>query len=705
VVGSGALFVSVWLAGTFPVDAQQTNAPAKSVDEAKPKAMAVADSSEYNNWVELGVGGNFVTGDKAQFQHQQGVPLNAYGGIQSFHYEQVLDKRGLLSIDGRGIFDNHDYNLKFDVSHPDKGYVRAGYREYREYYDGSGGWLPSNNLFFNLYNDSFAIDRGDAFFEAGLTLPDKPVFTFRFDHQFRNGTKDSTEWGTTTLTPGATQKKITPAFRGIDEIRDTFEANATHTIKETDFGLGLRYEIQHNNDSQNINMQPNQGAASRLLTQQDKNDEDMFNVHAFTDTRINKRWELTSGYSYTTLHSDISGSRLDTPVSTSPDTRYINLAGNSDVQQHEMNLNLMFTPGKNWYIVPSVRVESEDVDGMSLFNPVTTTNNVVGPLTIGLSDGSALYVAEALEARYFGITNWVFYGRCQLSEDRVDSMLSSRTNGGPFTRYQNNTWNRMLQKYTVGANWYPARGLNFAGQYYHSISDNDYRNNAPNIPADGYPGFIQNQEFNVDDVNFRMSWRPCSSLTLVSRYDFQLSTIDNRGGTLAEVQSGDNTRHMFGETISWTPVNRLYIQTGLNYVLDTTHSPVEDVGITNAIAPLPGQTGLVLKSQNDYWTVNCLLGCALDEKTDAQIQYSYSRADNYLNNTMGATTANQLALVTVPYGAGSEQHNITASLTRQITKSLRMSLKYGFFRNRYETSGGNNNYDAHQVFASMQYRF
>ena len=77
------------------------------------------------------------------------------------------------------------------------------------------------------------------------------------------------------------------------------------------------------------------------------------------------------------------------------------------------------------------------------------------------------------------------------------------------------------------------------------------------------------------------------------------------------------------------------------------------------------------------------------------MQYSYYRANDYVNNS----TTSQ------PFGAGDEQHSITATITRQISKALKVSLKYGFFTNRDETSGGLNNYNAQLVYANMQYRF
>jgi len=192
-------------------------------------------------------------------------------------------------------------------------------------------------------------------------------------------------------------------------------------------------------------------------------------------------------------------------------------------------------------------------------------------------------------------------------------------------------------------------------------------------------------------MNIRATWRVLNTLSLVTRYDFQYSTVDTtsipNGGTQAgEVQSANLTSHIISENISWTPLSRLYVQAGGSYVLNSLDTPV---------ASSSGINNLVLNSANNYWTVDATADYALNEKTDLQLQYSYYRADDYVNNS----TSSQ------PYGAGAEEQSVTATITRQISKALKISLKYGFFCNRDETSGGLNNYDAQLVYASMQYRF
>lgn len=699
-LGSFAALLSACLAGSGNVQAQQvTNAPAASPAPVKLAAKPALESDplDLNNWIEFGLGSNFIRGNEGQYQYMKGTRARTYGGVEAFHFEQAVQQKGLLSVDGRGIFDNHDYSLKLELTHPDIGFIRAGVREFEQYYNLTGGYLPSNGLIFTPSDTRLTLDRRDIYFEAGLTMPDRPQVTFRYNRQTRDGQKDSTSWGNTTLTPGGVQKRISPAYRILDETRDLFSLDAKHAIGRTELGLGVRYETQDNNDSRNTLQQPQQGTSSRLLTQTERIDGDMFNVHASTDTRLNDKLRFTTGYSFTTMHTLISGSRLDTPLDPTgvlgtSDTRFANLSGGSDLKQYVMNVNLMYRPHKDVFIIPSLRVEKQDVNGDSSDTPIGgVPASIRQPFpAIGLSDQSALNVAQALDIRYTGLTNWVLYSRAELSEDQAtgtDKFWSSRTNAASPLLYNSKTdWNRMGQKYTVGANWYPLTKMSVGAQYYRRISDNNYKALVDNTPTN-YPSFLRAQNFNVDDANFRITWRPIPSLTLVSRYDYQLSTVDSRPEGLVEMKISDNERHMFGQTISWTPLNRLYIQAAMNYVNDRTDFPAGQVK--------GSAVGVVLPSKNNYWTTSGTVGFAVDFKTDLNASYSYYRADNFLDNSK----------IGLPYGAGAEEHNVSATLTRQLSKRVRWNLTYAFSSYRDVTSGGFNNFDSHGVHSTIQYRF
>jgi hypothetical protein len=298
--------------------------------------------------------------------------------------------------------------------------------------------------------------------------------------------------------------------------------------------------------------------------------------------------------------------------------------------------------------------------------------------------------AQSIDARYVGFTNWVLYVRGEWEENQQNlKELSALATVIPAAAtILDDESHQFSQKYSVGANWYPLRGLNFSGQYYFKLDDNHYLYTVPPQPSAGYVGFIQQENFLVHDANFRVSLRPCSQVNLVSRYDFQFSTVNMIGGDLGDIQSGTTTTHMFGETISWTPLNRLYVEAGLNYVLDTTHTPAEN--LTGTL------TGVILPSQNNYWMVNGTVGYAFNDKNTLRATYSYYRASDYTDNT---------AVGGVPYGTGGEQTTVSAAYQRQITRNLRWALNYSFATYRDQLFGGNTEYTAHTILSSIQYRF
>jgi hypothetical protein len=513
---------------------------------------------------------------------------------------------------------------------------------------------------------------------------------------------------------------IVPSFWTINEQRDTFALDAKHTISKTDIGLGLRYDIINNDDSLNIHRRPGEltgsatQATDRFVTQREKFESDVLNAHAFTETRLNDKVRFTTGYSFTTLDTDVGGSRIygsDYDPIYDPlfarrqqrDEGFLDLRGGSQVKQYVMNLNLMFMPCASLTIVPSVRIEHQDQDGDAAF---TGTSFGVPPAReatqeelLNTRQWNFTDVSEALEARFTGITNWVFYalgewleGQGELKERQADNNPDDPAPTSSIILRDTDS-DRFSQKYIAGINWYPLRRLNLAAQYYHKIKQNDYTHpidsttNAP--PSNNrYPAFLTDQDFEMDDMNFRVTWRPLNNLTLVSRYDFQLSTIHTKADFLADVQSARMTTHILSESISWVPLARLYFQGTFNYALDELRTPANDFlgSATNNIVP---------PSQNDYWNASALVGYALDDKTDVQAQYFYYRANNYVDNS----------LYSQPFGASSEEHGVTATLSRQLTKSLRWTFRYGFFNNRDITSGHHNDYTAHLVYSSMQIRF
>ena len=227
-----------------------------------------------------------------------------------------------------------------------------------------------------------------------------------------------------------------------------------------------------------------------------------------------------------------------------------------------------------------------------------------------------------------------------------------------------------------------------AGGYY-KLNSYDYDHlldNTPNNSANRYPAYLVMQDFETYDGNFGLTLRPLKNVTLISRYEYQWSTIHTKPGSisgLSEVESSDMTSHILAQDVTWTPWSRLYLQAGFNYVLSETQTPASDL------------TRAILDAQNNYWTLNFSSGFVLDDKTDLNLGYFYYQADDYQDNSAFG----------LPLGSGAQEHGITATLVRRISQNLRLTLRYGFSHYTDDLYGGHRDFDAHLVYSSLQYRF
>lgn len=678
--------------------AADTNAPVKVEPPMKPEEFFEGGTKTYDNWVEFSAGGFIFNGNKPQFQQQQRTQNRAFGGIEDFHYTKQLDKTTTFTADGRAMFDQRDYRLKLDLTREKVGYLRLSYNQFRTWYDGDGGFYPASDAWYRLGNgDALAIDRGEFSLEAGLRVPNKPQVTFKYTHAFRDGDKSSSIWGITH--PGGVTRGLSPSFYNIGESSDAFQVDVTHQVLKSKVGLGLRYEFGNLDNSLNIDQAPGE-PIERKVTDKQNTGYNLFNANAFTETWFKEKLMLTTGFSFSDLDNNFSGSRIygsDFDVSYVPDALngagYYNLNGGSHLQDYVANINLLVLPSKTFTIVPSIRIEREDADA-SFTGLQTQGANAAQPFS-GHSQTGLTDVRERLDFRYTGFTNWVLYARGEWTEGQGSLRQFGGTGpvGGIGVPPVNNKTDddRLFQKYSLGARWYPLRIVTVdAGGYYKfdRFNYNNFIDSTPNDSASGnrYPGYLVMQDFATYDGNLMLTVRPLQNVTLVSRYEYQLSTIDTKPDPVSGLsgrETSDMTSHIFAQNASWCPWSRLFLQAGFNYVVSEAETPVSDF------------TRAVLNAQNNYWTLNFNSGLVLNDKTDLNVGYFYYRAEDYHNNSP----------VGVPYGAGAQEHGVTATLTRRINKNVRLILRYGFFHSDDDLAGGHQNFDAMGFLSTLQYRF
>ncbi|KAF5407948.1 MAG: hypothetical protein Udaeo2_18790 [Candidatus Udaeobacter sp.] len=376
----------------------------------------------------------------------------------------------------------------------------------------------------------------------------------------------------------------------------------------------------------------------------------------------------------------------------------------AQVKENLFNANLFWMPLETLVVLTGFRYTHENSDADSFFlaeeperntPPFTPTNPEGGfhygppePANGARTSDYDLF-AQRLELRYTGIKDWLFYVEGEWEEEY--GHVNEFQTIDEVEPLDKNT-NALGQKYTIGFNWYPMMRLNFSGQYFHRIASYD-----ENIITADFPRLL-NQDWNIDDFNIRMTFRPkiptcLGTLSLVTRYDFVHTDIDGQwffdGETFAEEETGEIKRHVISESLTWNPLARFYLQASFSYVLNQTDTPANNIEL------VPNAGATVVNFRNDYWTVTSGIGYIIDDKTNFYSDFSFYCANDYFKN----------AAVAVPYGLGATEYTASATLTRQLTKQTSLLLRYGYFNYRDVTSGGHNNYRAHSLYSGLQIRF
>ena len=678
-------------------------AQAKAGDALTPQQQAFeGGTNTYNNWIELTAGGMMTSGNKNQAAQNQNLYPGAFGGIQDLHYQADVAKKTTLTLDGHSIFDQHNYSVGLGLNRDDFGYVHLLVENFRTWDAGIGGFLPADGKTYALPGNALWLDRSRISLEAGLTKPNLPKITFKYNHRSWDGNESSTTWGPVHDSSGTA--RAYPGILDLNETSDTFQLDLTHHYKKVNYGVGVSYEHGDLNDASKLTFW-NGESIQQKATDSQNTTYDLLSGHAFAETWLKKNLFLSTGFMYANLDDTFAGNRIygdDFDVAYSPAYQalangYTGLNGGAHQNEYVANINLLSQVTKFFTITPSLRVQQEDWNANS--SGVGTAYDLFNDQGHAQSFNSnsgrdSLDVRERLDLRYTGQTNWVFNAGGEWTEGQGNFSeyggLTQVGGIGPVPVQFASDDSRLFQKYYASARWYPVSKASLDVGGYYKINTYNYNNTQDNTPNDlstgnAYPGFLLYQGFETLDGNLRLTLRPFNKLSLVSRYEYQYSTIDTRPDPisgLGQVQASVMNSQIIGQNVSWTPLSWLGLQAGINYVVSTTETPASAV------------TQSILNAQNNYWMVNFNSDVVLDDRTDLDLGYYYYHADDFQNPVNG------LAL-----GAGAEEHSATATLTRRISKNLRASLKFAFTHYEDSSTGGYGNYDALIVSSSLQYRF
>ena len=656
------------------------------------------EPNDQENWVSVSAGIAFTDGDQASYQARHQVNADGFGGIEELH--QVFNSDGgVLKLEARLLAGNNDFKAILDYQDESGWSLRGGFRQYRVWYDASGGYLPPPaDQFIQFFDDSMTVDRGTFWVEFEMA-PEQGLGAFlRYAHTYRDGQKGTTSWSATNLTGGLGQRGISPNYYDLDETRDTIEGEINYKVDETKFGLGLRYEMSDYDNRRQIRRDPGD-TADRYLTHKETNETDLFSMHGYVDTAFNEQWRLSVGGIYMDMNATFGGDRIwgssYDPIfdpgfqRQNRDEGFLDLEADTGMEQYVGNANLVFSPNKDWRVVGSLRMEKVDTDAMSDFIETNYLNgNASADELAGMSDKQFDEIGEEIEVQFGGLKSVIMYASAQWTQGDGDLRESIiEVEDGAIDLERDTGWDRNTDKYSIGANWHPTATFGIAGEFYHKVRTNDYETTQDSTPPSGgdrFPAFITYQSFTTDDINVRVTWRPDPKVTIVARVDDQQTSIDSQEEGLSRVQSGDLETRIYSGAVTFLPQGWLMLQANINYVTDKV-----DTGLTGSAL------NTVNNATNDYWigTISAIM--AVDDNTDVQVNYTAYEADNYIDNSA----------YTVPYGVGEKEKMIGASVTHRFSEQMMVSANYTYADFSSVTVGGYNDYTAHTLYGRVMYRF
>src|SRR6185437_4887375 len=136
-----------------------------------------------------------VQGNRGKFRELEGTKPGFSEGVEKFSITQQINPDEKLSLDGHAIVPDQNFNFKLALDKTDLGFVRAGFNQWRKYYNDTGGFdpavVPSQ---FNSDRD-LHVDNGRAWIDFGLDLPRWPQIVLCYEFQYRKGNESTLDWG------------------------------------------------------------------------------------------------------------------------------------------------------------------------------------------------------------------------------------------------------------------------------------------------------------------------------------------------------------------------------------------------------------------------------------------------------------------------------------------------------------------------------
>ncbi|MDB6015896.1 MAG: Planctomycete cytochrome [Pedosphaera sp.] len=633
-----------------------------------------------------------VSGDNQKFREHYWQKEGVNGGVEQFDWHRQLTPDSGLTASGHVL--QNDYQLRLALEKNEIGFIRAGWEQYRKYYDNTGGYYP---LFtpstFNLDRDLF-LDDGRAWVDFGLTLPNWPQMVFGYEYQYRKGDQSTLQWGD--VVQAGIDRKIAPASEHLDEHVHIIKFDLEHEIS------GVRIEDSFRGEFYSLSTRRTNILFSPFVGsfQTDDNREGYRHFQGANSFRLEKQfndWLFASGgYFYSQLNADASFTVNTFNVSGPllPVQRWSSQQVTLERESHILNLNMLLGPWDGLTLSSGVQSEWTREKGFgndNLDDIIFPGNFFFASPVMMFTDLDKAQVEENVALRYTKIPFTALFAEVKLQQE---SLGQFEEQVGGFSEFLRDTdFDRQSYDMRVGFNTSPWTWVSLSAHYRRYDNESRYNNTrdeAPiGFPGFGYSAFIRSRSLLTDEVETKAVFRPLRWLKTTLSYqlvstDYHTATDPVPGGITSgsQILAGTYDSHIYTLSTTLTPWQRLYLSTTFSYQDSATITA--NNGAT-AIVPYRG----------DIYTALASGTYVLSQASDLILAYSFSYGDFSQGNFVDG----------LPLGLRYQQHGLQVGITRRIAKNFTTQLQYGYFYYNEPSSGGANNYSAHAIFGTFTYRF
>ncbi len=709
--------------------------PFSTVRAAEADAFPVPEE----NYMKVSGQALSTKGSKAAAQANTQIPKTGVGGLEELNITRDIDKTTTLVIDARALLGAEDYLAQFRVTKNEVGSFEAGYKRFRTFYDGAGGFFPVNNAWLPIYSRPIYVDRGKFFVNATVALPNAPVFTFRYTNETRSGRKASTIWGDTDFTgvpifslaalnPFSANRKIIPAYIQLGERQETWVASVRQTFGKTTGLLSISGHSVNNLNTRSVDRYPGElkpfpaipanpptlvppalaNNQVRGFDQQGLKESGLTVASKVTTVVSDKITAYISG-NYHRSNNDIAASRLMAgsfatltgtvaPIGSftsggRPPYSY-NSTGALKLKVWTGNIGLETKPTTDLNINFAVRAEEYKTSGYNnavyVNNLVNQTTGVVAQQLVNAPNSQKNTEkpwTPAIDARYSGIKNVSIYGSWDyrsMAQDERSTYSSVSPSGLVIVPTSSSAADKVKEKHAnlkIGARWSPSTLFNLRGEFFTKDHENRFDGYGPSLG--GY------YELNYDIIGARLTAivKATPQLTFNSRYIVQRGKAAMISTGFVEGDSNDARRYQFAETVDWVPNKGFYMQGNVNVVFDRT---------STAFPRTTGTAADVLRNaDNNYWNGSVVAAFVVDKQTDAQVQATYYRTNNY----------NAALIATDPLGASGRDYSLTVGVKHKFTDKMVGSAKVGYLESKNDTVGGNADFRGPVGYLAIEHQF